>query len=149
MPSFSEGLGAINFVILGTFNDLDKKRRKGKSELCAEYDALCGGYEGDELIKINIDLANKLDANIWEQYNHDDLSQLADQIQQNIDGTLSDLPKEFLTEWSSFLDKHGYDGEDQLFVSSPRYQVQSCCLPDSDKIPGQALEILQIFTVSK
>ena len=125
MPSILEEMGAIYFSILGTFNSLDKKRRNDKSELSAEYDALCGGYAGDELMKINIDiyhLANKLDANIWEQYDHDELYQLADRIQQNIDGTLSDLPNEFLTEWSSFLDKHGYDGEDQLFISSPRYQ---------------------------
>lgn len=125
VQSFNEELGAIFFVVLGVFSSLDKKRRKGKSELCAEYEALCGGYEGDELMKINIDmyrLANKLDATIWEQYDHDDLHQLADRIQQNIDGTLSDLPSEFLTEWSSFLDKHGYDGEDQMFISSPRYQ---------------------------
>ena len=124
MPSLNEELGAIYFVVLGVFNKLDKKRRNNKSELCAEYDALCGGYEGDELMKINIDiysLANKLGANIWEQYDHDEMYQLADRIQQNIDGTLSDLPDEFLTEWISFLDKHGYDGEDQLFISSPRY----------------------------
>jgi pyruvate,water dikinase len=125
VPSFSEELGAIYFIILGTFSSLDKKRRNGKSELCAEYDALCGGYEGDELMKINIDmyrLANKLDASIWEQYDHDELHHLAHRIQQNINGKLSDLPSEFLTEWSSFLDRHGYDGEDQMFISSPRYQ---------------------------
>jgi len=125
MSSFDEELGAIYFVVLGTFNTLDKKRRNDKSQLSAEYDALCGGYEGDELMKINMDiyrLANKLDPTIWEQYDHDDTHQLADRIQQNINGNLSDLPEEFLAEWSSFLDKHGYDGEDQLFISSPRYQ---------------------------
>ena len=124
LPSINEEMGALYFSVLGTFNKLDKKRRNNKSELCEEYDALCGGYEGDELMKINIDiyrLANKLDSNIWEQYDHDAMHQLADRIQQNINGTLSDLPGDFLTEWTSFMDKHGYDGEDQFFISSPRY----------------------------
>jgi len=31
------------------------------------------------------------------------------------------LPKEFLDEFWSFINKYGYDGTDQLFVSSPRY----------------------------
>ena len=35
---------------------------------------------------------------------------------------MSDLPADFLSEWSRFMDCHGYDGEDQLFVSSPRYR---------------------------
>lgn len=124
-PSLNEELGALYSVVLGTFNKLDKKRLNNNSQIRAEYEALCGGFEGDELMKINIDiyrLSNKLDPNIWEQYDHDETHQLADRIEQNLSGKLNDLPKEFLTEWSSFLDKHGYDGEDQLFISSPRYQ---------------------------
>ncbi|KAL7453253.1 hypothetical protein ACHAWC_004916 [Mediolabrus comicus] len=127
LSSFDEELGAIYFVVLGTFNTLDKKRRDSSAseQVRAEYDALCSGYDGDELMKINIDmyrLANKLDASIWKEYGHDELHELAVRIQQNLDGTVSDLPSEFLTEWSSFMDQHGYDGVDQLFISSPRYQ---------------------------
>lgn len=127
LPSFDEEIGVIYFVVLGTFNTLDKKRRDSSAseQVRAEYDALCSGYDGDELMKINIDmyrLANKLDADIWKEYGHDELQELAVRIQQNLDGTVSDLPNEFLTEWSSFMDQHGYDGVDQLFISSPRYQ---------------------------
>jgi pyruvate,water dikinase len=33
-----------------------------------------------------------------------------------------DLPAEFLAEWKSFLDRYGFDGQDQLFLSCPRYR---------------------------
>ena len=126
MPSINQEMGLLYFIVLRLFSKLDKQRRKGKTEqIRTEYDALCGGYEGDELMEMNIAmyyLANKLDSSVWEQYGHENLRQLADRINQNLHGTLSDLPSEFLSEWSSFMDKYGFDGEDQLFVSSHRYQ---------------------------
>ena len=52
--SFEIKVGLLFFVVLGLFKDLDKQRREGKTEeICAEYDALCGGYEGDDLMELN------------------------------------------------------------------------------------------------
>mmetsp|Transcript_9735 Transcript_9735/g.21063 ORF Transcript_9735/g.21063 Transcript_9735/m.21063 type:complete len:552 (+) Transcript_9735:153-1808(+) len=125
-PSLTEELGIIMFILIGVFKGLDKERREGKTEEArSEADALCGGYEGDELMQVNIDvykLANKLEASIWDEYDHAELHLLAKRIQGNLDGTLSDLPGEFLSEWTNFMGRHGWDGEDQLFISSPRYQ---------------------------
>ena len=67
-------------------------------------------------------LANKLDESIWKEYDHAKLSHLAERIQNNLDGKVSNLPTDFLSEWKYFMACHGYDGEDQLFISSPRYQ---------------------------
>ena len=126
MPSINQEMGLIYFIVLGTFKELDKQRRKGKTEhVRSEYDALSGGYEGDEIMEVNIAmyrLAHKLDSSVWQQYKHEELDQLADRIQQNNDGVLSDLPPEFISEWNKFISEHGWDGEDQLFISSPRYQ---------------------------
>ena len=125
-PSLTLEMGAIMAGLLTMFQKMDRKRQFGKTEEDREeYEALCGGYEGDPLMELNIDLyklANKLDESIWEQYNHDRLPDLIVRVQNNLDGEISDLPIDFLTEWQRFIETHGYDGEDQLFVSSPRYQ---------------------------
>jgi hypothetical protein len=73
-------------------------------------------------LNINIyKLANKLDKTVWRQYDHKSLQDLSERIQKNLDGELFDLPNDFLSEWKSFMNNHGHDGEDQLFVSSLRY----------------------------
>lgn len=96
---------------------MDKKRQLGKTEEeRLEYEALCGGYEGDPLMEINIDmyhLANKLGPDVWDQYGFDKLPALAERIQKNIDGVVSDLPIDFLSEYDKFMEKHGWDGEDK------------------------------------
>ena len=113
------------YSILPLFGKLDKKRREGKTEeIRQEYDALCGGYEGDELMEMNIAmyrLARMLPESVWLEYDYDSFDKLAERIQENLGGKKSDLPRAFLDGWTSFMDKHGYDGQDQLFVSSPRY----------------------------
>ena len=125
IPSIFQELGAIYFVILSMFNKLDAKRREGKTEeIRSEYDALCGGYEGDELMEMNIEmhrLATRLPDSIWDQYDHEDLHELADRVKDNLDGKISDLPQNFLDEWKTFMGHFGFDGKDQLFLSSPRY----------------------------
>jgi len=134
--SLKEELGAIMFVVLSTFKDLDKKRRdETKSKKVRdEYEALCGGYEGDELMEMNIEmhkLAQKLPIEIWKQYDHESMNELAIRIESNLGIMLKnsnaneqeecDIPIEFLDSWTSFMNKFGYDGQDQLFVSCPRY----------------------------
>ncbi|KAL3774920.1 hypothetical protein ACHAWO_004006 [Cyclotella atomus] len=124
--SLIQELGIIMFSLLGLFRELDNKRQFGKShDDRMEYEALCQGYEGDALMELNIAmyrLANKLDESIWKQYSHERLPDLAERIQKNLDGVASDLPGDFISEWKQFMEEHGYDGEDQLFISSPRYQ---------------------------
>ena len=125
LPVFFEELGCIFAVVLPIFNKMDKMRREGKTDaIRSEYDALCCGYEGDELMAMNVAmhrLALRLPASIWDEYSHDDLHQLATRIRDNIAGVKSDLPGDFIAEWNNFLERFGFDGEDQLFISSPRY----------------------------
>jgi len=116
----------VMFNILPLAQELNKKRTTGKTqEERDEYDALSKGYVGDELMEINIaiyKLAQQLPASIWSEYSNDTLDQLANRIQSNIDGQLDDIPQAFLDEWKIFMQKFGWDGKDQLFVSSPRYR---------------------------
>ena len=125
LPVFFEELGCLFAVVLPVFNKMDKMRRKGKTDdIRSEYDALCGGYEGDGLMAMNVAihrLALKLPASIWDEYSHDELHWLATRICDNIAGVKSDLPVDFIAEWNIFLEHFGFDGEDQLFISSPRY----------------------------
>mmetsp|Transcript_20312 Transcript_20312/g.40544 ORF Transcript_20312/g.40544 Transcript_20312/m.40544 type:complete len:941 (+) Transcript_20312:96-2918(+) len=124
LPSLFEQMGAI-FVILGLFSKLSKGRIEGKTkEEREEYDALCGGFEGDELMEGNIamyHLARKLPQSVWSEYNHTNFDKLAERIKLNIDGSLSDIPQEFVEEWKRFMENFGRDGQDQMFVSSARY----------------------------
>lgn len=125
LPVFFEELGCLMAVVLPLFNRLDRMRRLGKTDaIRSEYDALCCGYEGDELMAMNVamhQLALKLPASIWDEYGHNDLYQLAARISDNAAGLKSDLPVEFIDAWNVFLEEFGFDGEDQLFISSPRY----------------------------
>jgi len=112
-------------VVLPLFKELDKEQREGKTEnIRSEFVALCRGYEGDGLMQMNIEihrLANMLPGQVWQHYQHEDLDKLAKRTQDILDGAM-DLPTEFLEEWKVFMDRHGWDGQDQLFPSSPRYQ---------------------------
>lgn len=55
MPSLTEELGLILFLLFRLYQKMDNKRLFGKmEEERMEYDALCGGYEGDELMQINV-----------------------------------------------------------------------------------------------
>ena len=126
-PSFEQELGILFFAVLPLFQELDKGRREGETEeLREEYGHLCGGYEGDELMQMNIDiyqLANLLPKQIWQDYRHEDLDKFATRIQDNLDKKITDdLPSDFLEGWKGFMDRHGWDGEDQWFPSSPRYE---------------------------
>lgn len=119
-PSLFEEISAINNCILKIFQNLDQQRRDGATEeIKQDYEALCGGFEGDELMEMNIELhrlAQTLPQSIWEEYDHEDMKDLAERIQDE-----RDLPGEFLTEWKSFMRKYGFDGQDQMFISCPRY----------------------------
>jgi pyruvate,water dikinase len=126
--SFEFELGTIFFVILPLFKELDKHRREGKTEeIREEYGALCGGYEGDELMKMNVDLyrlAQLLPKSVWDEYQHSDLHKLAVRIQHCLESdtkSSSDLPSNFLDAWKHFLSLYGWDGQNQLFPSCPRY----------------------------
>lgn len=78
------------------------------------------GFEGDELMEINIALyrlAQSLPKEIWKEYlGKDGMSALTERIQEE-----RDLPSDFLNEWKAFMKKYGFDGQDQCFVSCPRY----------------------------
>eukprot|EP00956_Cyclotella_meneghiniana_P044877 scaffold341118_cov99-Cyclotella_meneghiniana.AAC.2 len=131
-PSLTEEMGIIFAGILKLSQSMDRKRQFGKTEEeRLEYEALCGGYEGDPLMELNIamyHLANKLELDVWKQYGFDKMPALAERIKKNIDGVISDLPMDFLAEYNTFVENHGWDGEDQLFVSSPRYQDDTILL---------------------
>mmetsp|Transcript_61201 Transcript_61201/g.72659 ORF Transcript_61201/g.72659 Transcript_61201/m.72659 type:complete len:985 (+) Transcript_61201:104-3058(+) len=126
-PSLHEEMGALMRAVLPKFKKLNNQRVKGKTERDRiDADALCGGFEGDELMEKNIAmyrLARLLPESVWDEYNFENYHELARRIQSNIDGSLvtTDLPSDFLTSWKTFLNNYGYDGEDQLFVSSHRY----------------------------
>merc|ERR1712238_595364 len=123
IPSLFEECGCINFCILSTIGELDEQRRNGLSdEIKTDYEALCGGYIGDELMEMNIamyNLSRTLPESIWMEYTNDDLmmKQLAERIQKNLkedkkkeEGRTGnyDLPNAFLTSWKEFMTKYGY-----------------------------------------
>ena len=137
--SLTEELGAVfSGGIMKTFKVLDEKRRDESlpKEVRDEYEHLCGGYAGDIIMEINIaifKLARKLPLDVWNRYDHDSMNELSDRIQRNLnalnnpsdencDLPVTDLPIDFLISWTSFMDQFGYDGQDQLFLSCPRYQ---------------------------
>merc|ERR1719336_3479470 len=81
------------------------------------------GFAGDPLMDMNIamyQLARKLPGEVWEEYDGK-LEELAARISQNVAGKADDLPPPFVASWKAFMEEHGYDGTDQLFLSSPRY----------------------------
>jgi len=126
-PSFEQELGMLFFVLLDAFKKLDKERREGKTEeIRSEYGALCSGYVGDGLMEMNIDihqLANHLPEKIWQEYPHEELHKLASRIKDNLEGESEpDLPMTFLEGWKTFMNRHGWDGQNQLFPSCPRYR---------------------------
>jgi len=117
---------------LGIFKELNKQYMDGTApqQIRDEARAMMLGYTGDPLMEINIamyHLARELPAEIWEEYG-DKLSELAKRIYRNIVGAVDDLPASFVTSWKAFMDEHGYDGTDQLFVSSPRYHEKPVLL---------------------
>lgn len=112
-PSCEQEMAVLFGSVLGTYSAVDSKRVTAETEeLREEYDSLCSGFEGDELMEINIavnHLANKLDSHIWQQYDHDNLAELAERVEMNLSGVLSDLPADFISEWTVFLEKYGWD----------------------------------------
>jgi len=127
MPSLWEEICLLYFSVLPLFNELDKKRNDVKlsDEVRSEYEDLCQGYVGDPLMEINIamyKLAKELPESVWNEYGHDDTTKLLERINDNLRGTKTDLPAGFLTRWKSFMEWYGYDGQDQLFLSCPRYR---------------------------
>lgn len=115
------------WTALAVWKELDEIRRNGKTQKEKDdADALLGGFEGDPLVEMNVamySLAQKLPSKVWEEYK-DKLSDLAGLIDKNIKGQSSALPAEFISSWKDFMDKYGFDGNDQIFVSSPRYHEQ-------------------------
>jgi phosphohistidine swiveling domain-containing protein len=130
--SIMEECGAM-LGIVTEFKHNDQKRRNEdlSKDTREEYEALCGGYVGDELMEMNIEmyqLAKKLPLEVWNQYDHESMKLLAIRIETNLDemrkssnNNTVDLPIEFLESWKLFMHKFGYDGQDQLFMSCPRY----------------------------
>jgi len=118
-PTLVEEMIIINNHVLAVFQEVDDQRRNGKTEeIRKDFEALCGGYEGDVLMELNIALhrlGRSLPKDAWKDGSS--VAALADRIAEE-----RDLPAEFLTEWRSFLDRYGFDGQDQLFVASPRYR---------------------------
>lgn len=127
-PSVMEECSILFFLVLPIFQELDKERKDQRlsEEIRSEYEGLCQGYVGDPLMEINIamyELANALPESIWNRYGHDDMAKLLERVQENLDSdNITDLPSEFLVKWKSFMETYGYDGQDQLFVSCPRYR---------------------------
>lgn len=119
-PSLFEEISAVQIGVFAIFQNLDQQRRNGATEeIKQDYEALCGGFEGDELMEMNIELyrlAQTLPQSIWDEYDHEDMKELAERIQDE-----RDLPSEFLIEWKSFMRKYDFDGQDQMFISCPRY----------------------------
>ena len=114
MPVFDQELGGVMFGILPTIQELDKGRLHGKTEeFRLECEALTAGYEGDPLMEQNIkmyELAQALPLSIWSEYDNSTFKQLANRIQDNLDGKLNDLPMDFLDKWKSCMEQYGYDG---------------------------------------
>ena len=115
------------WLTLAIFKELGKQHKHGASQqIRDDAAAMMLGYTGDPLMEMNIamyHLARELPSDIWEEYK-DKLPELAERIQRNVRATASaveELPASFIASWKSFIDEHGYDGTDQLFVSSPRY----------------------------
>ena len=115
------------WTALSVWKELDKTRRLGKTDKeKQDAEALLGGFSGDPVTEINshmFNLARKLPAKIWMQYDSD-LSELGRRIERNMRGEISDLPVDFVQSWNAFMENYGFDGKDQLFVSSPRYHEQ-------------------------
>merc|ERR1712178_199433 len=93
MPAMEMELGAVN-VIMPVFSALDTVRREAKTKQeREEAEALLGGYDGDELMEVNIamyNLAQKLPKEVWAQYK-DKLHKLTSDIALNVAGKASNL----------------------------------------------------------
>jgi pyruvate,water dikinase len=115
---------AAVMALVNIFDKLNVTRVSGKTEQDRQdADDLLGGFDGDDTMESNIamyHLARKLPVSTWDNYDGQ-LGELAKRIDANLKGEASDLPKEFLDAWCSFMHRYGWDGENQLFVSSPRY----------------------------
>ena len=128
--SLSAAMGIVvggAWTALSVWKGLDKTRRLGNTEKeKQDAEALLGGFTGDPVIEINshmYNLARKLPANIWIQYDGN-LAELGRRIERNGRGEVTDLPANFVKSWNAFMENYGFDGKDQLFVSSPRYHEQ-------------------------
>jgi hypothetical protein len=74
IPSLLEEIGALMGSALKTFKDIDEERRNGATkDIRKDAEALCGGFEGDELMEMNIalyKLARLLPGDIWDEYDN-------------------------------------------------------------------------------
>lgn len=113
--------------VLGFYEDIDKTRRLGKTEKeKQDAEALLGGFAEDPVIEMNssmYNLARKLPKEVWMEYDGK-LKELGQRIERNARGEIDDLPAAFVESWNEFMAKWGFDGTDQMFVSSPRYHEQ-------------------------
>jgi len=121
--SLLEEIGSLMGSGLKIIKDLDEVRRNGATEQIREdAEALCMGFDGDELMEMNIAmyrLAQLLPSKFWDEYETlESMKDLAKRIQAEKKG---DLPPAFLNAWKEFIAEYGWDGQDQMFISSPRY----------------------------
>ncbi|KNC79273.1 hypothetical protein, variant [Sphaeroforma arctica JP610] len=122
------------FLTLSVFKELGRQNKAGETQqIRDEAAAMMLGYKGDPLMEMNIamyHLAQSLPVELWAEYD-DKLDDLSDRIQRNVESRASTgdkLPAAFITSWKAFMSDFGYDGTDQLFVSSPRYHEQPVLL---------------------
>ena len=106
------------------FKELSNLQKHGTTQqIRDDASAMMLGFTGDPLMEMNIAmyrLAQELPPDTWKEYD-EKLPQLAERIDQNVSGEMDDLPASFITSWKRFIGEFGFDGSDQLFVSSPRY----------------------------
>lgn len=127
------------WMTIWIFKELREQQKNGETQQIRDNASamrMLGFTGGDpslmEMNKAMHRLAQEVHVDIWNKFD-EKLSQLAEHIDHNVEGKINDLPSSFVLSWKDFIDEHGYDGSDQLFlVSSPRYHNSSLLL--SEKI---------------
>merc|ERR1719469_1582073 len=116
---------AMVMTVVPIFTKYDHLRRDATTEReKKDADDFLGGADGDPVHELNASMfkmARKLSNEVWAQYDGK-FEELAARVSRNVSGEVSDLPKDFIDAWVAFMEQWGWDGPDQLFMSSQRYQ---------------------------